>query len=126
MMKTYAHIQLKGTAAEIRFDWLGFDGDDCFGEFNITVTEDGQARQFNFGPCVVHGLRKLTKLFDNPSQTAVSGAFRHPDVRSYKLQRSGNNYRLVVQFEGAGLNEIHEVQTTNIDIDEAFLKAYDG
>ncbi len=57
-MNTTAQIVLKNDEIEICLEWLGFDGDDCFKDFHITVKTNNQSRRFDFGECVIWGLRK--------------------------------------------------------------------
>ena len=125
-MESAAHIHLKSDTAEIRFEWLGFDGDDCFNDFHIIVTEGGHARRFDFGPCVVSGLRKLAGFFNEATQATVGGGFRHPDIRHYDVYRSADGYRLVVRFEGSRLHEELHIQRPALHVDDEFLKAYDS
>ena len=126
VMERAAHIQLKSGASEMRFDWLGFDGDDCFDDFHITVADDGQPRRFDFGPCVVRGLRKFVRFFGDTSQPTIGGGFRHLDIRYYDLHRSGEDYRLVIRFEGSGLHEEFHIHQPAVHIADQFLKDYDG
>jgi hypothetical protein len=100
------YIRLKSDESETRFEWSGFDGDDCFSDFRIIVTTAGQSRQFEFGACALHGLRKLIKVFSDPNQGAAELGFRHPDIRWCDVHRLGNeDYRLIVRYEGSGLHE---------------------
>jgi hypothetical protein len=96
-----AHIHLKNSSAEIQFTWTDFDGDDCFERFFIIVTEGsaGETKRFEFGPCVVVGLRQVVRFFRDPSIPTVGGGFRHPDIRLYDVYRSNDGYRLVIHFE---------------------------
>ena len=45
-------IQLTSDESETRFEWSGFDGDDCFSDFHVTIMAQGRSRRFDFGPCV--------------------------------------------------------------------------
>lgn len=123
-MNNTAYIRVKGNLTEMRFEWLDFDGDDCFKDFHITVTSGTDTRRFAFGPCAVHGLRKLCKFFKDVTEATVSGGFRHPDVRCYDLHRSDDGYHLVVRFEGSGLREQFSIRGPSVQIDDEFLKLY--
>jgi hypothetical protein len=57
-MKTTAFIYLKSDSIQTHFEWLDFDGDDCFDEFHIDVITARSNRRFSFGACVVGGLRQ--------------------------------------------------------------------
>jgi hypothetical protein len=126
VMETSAKIRLESDAAEICFEWLGFDGDDCFGDFHITVIESGKTHRFDFGPCVVWGVRKPMRFFADTSQTTVGGGFRHPDIRHYDLHRSGDSFRLVIRFEGSDLHEEFHIRRPSVYLADELLKAYDG
>jgi hypothetical protein len=121
-----AHIHLKSESAEIRFDWLGFDGDDCFKDFYITVTYGGQTRCFNFGWSAVYGLRKLSRFFADSAQPTVSGSFSGPDLRQFDLQRTGEGYRLILRFEGATSHEEFHIRNPSVHVADEFLKSHDA
>ena len=104
-MRTSAFIWLKSKSIQIGFEWLDFDGDDCFGDFHIDVVTQTGTRRFDFGECVVHGLCKASRFFTDTSQTTVGGGFRNPDVCYYDLDRRNKGYHLVVRFEDKGLRE---------------------
>lgn len=108
----------------MRFEWFGFDGDDCFNDFHINVTNETEARRFDFGPCAVHGLRKLSRFFKDGTQTTVGGGFRCPDVRYYDVHRSADGYRLVVRFEDSGLHEQVVIHSPLVQVDDEFLGLY--
>ena len=125
-MKRSAHIEITGDTVKVRFDWVVFDGDDCFEDFFITITTDGETRRFDFGPCAISGLRKLVRFFGDPAQETVSGGFRHPDIRYYDLLRSAEGYRLVVRYEGSGLHEELHIHHPTVDIAGEYFQAYDA
>jgi hypothetical protein len=110
----------------MRFDWLGFDGDDCFEDFHITFCEGGPSIHFGFGTCAVRGLKEVARFFSDASQTTVGGGFRHPDIRYYDLYRSGEDYRLVVRYEGSGLHEEIWIRQPAVHVADQFLKEYYG
>lgn len=126
-MKTTADIRVKGNSAEAKFEWRGFDGDDCFNDFHINVTTEGETRRFDFGPCAVHGLRKLRKFFQDESLGEAGLGFRNPDVRTCDVHRAGDGYRLVVRFDGSGLKEEFLIDQPQLQIDDEFLRTvYSG
>jgi hypothetical protein len=120
-MERASYILLKSDDVEMRFDWLGFDGDDCFRDFHITVAAGGQPKRFDFGPCVVSGLLKCVRFFGDTAQNTVGGSFRHPDTRSYDLYRSKEGYRLAVCFEGPELHDEFHIQQPAVHIADEFL-----
>lgn len=125
-MERTAHICLQGTDTELRFDWLGYDGDDCFRDFHVTVRSRSGERRFEFGPCVVWGLRKLSRFFSDPTQQNAELGFRHPDIRHCDLHRAGDGYRFVVRYEGSGLHAEFHVDRPSVHIGDEFLRAYDA
>jgi hypothetical protein len=50
----------------------GFDGDDCFSDFNIGAAGEGGTGRFGFGAFSVHGLRKVSRFFRDDSQKSVT------------------------------------------------------
>ena len=125
-LESGAQINLKSEFVEVRFEWLGFDGDDCFEDFRVVVIERGSRQGFEFGPCVVRDLRKLARFFSDPTQTTVGGGFRNPDIRQYDVHRKGDDCRLVIDFAEVSLHAEFEIRSPAVHIDEKFLKAYDG
>jgi hypothetical protein len=123
-MRTSAFIRLKSDRLQIGFEWLGFDGDDSFDDFHIDVVTESDARRFDFGECAVHGPRKVSRFFGDPTETTVGGGFRAPDVCYYDLDRNNEGYRLVLRFEGKGLREDFNIQSPQIEIDDEFMRAY--
>jgi hypothetical protein len=120
-----ARITLTSSDAAARFEWLDFDGDDCFGDFHVIATSASGDRRFDFGPCAVWGLRRLSRFLRDPAQPSVVLGFRHPDIRHCELFRSTDTYRLVVHFEGSSLHEEFCFEQPEIDVADEFLAAYD-
>lgn len=124
-LPSYARIHIKsGGLTEACFEWLDFDGDDCFMDFHINITSETGSHRFDFGPCVVSGLRKLSRFFKDPSQTSVSGGFRHPDERYYEVHRTADGYRVVVRFDGSDLNEQFSIPCRYLQFDNKILNLY--
>jgi hypothetical protein len=119
-----AHIRISNVTTDVRLEWLGFDGDDCFSDFHIDVASEEGTRQFRFGPCAVHGLRKLSRFFRDGSQASVSLGFQQPDIRCCDFVRADEGYRLLVRFEGSGLSEQFFLRTPSVQIDDGLLSAY--
>jgi hypothetical protein len=74
-MTRTAHIRLQSSDVEMRFDWLDYDGDDCFRDFHVTYVSGRDERRFEFGPCVLWGLRKLSRFFADPAQQTAGLGF---------------------------------------------------
>jgi len=108
----------------MRFVWVGFDGDDCFDAFHIDVIGESGSRQFSFGPCAVHGLRKVSRFSRDDSQESVSLGFRHPDIRYCDIFRTNGDYRLVVRLERSWLSEQLCVGKPSIQFEDEFLTEY--
>jgi hypothetical protein len=123
-MKNSTYIRIKDAITETQFEWLGFDGDDCFSDFHIDLISETDNRRFDFGPCAVHGVRKLSKFFQDDTQSSVSLGFRHPDIRCCDVHRADDGYRLLVRFEGSGLSEQFHIHASSVQIDDGFLKEY--
>lgn len=126
-MRTSAFIRLKSDPLNIAFEWLDFDGDDCFNDFHIDIVTEAETRRFDFGGCAVHGLRKLSRFLRDTTQTTVGGGFRNPDVCFFDLDRKNDGYGLVVRFEGKGLREEFNIQNPQTEIDDEFMRTvYSG
>ena len=120
-----ASIRAKSDNAETLFEWCGFDGDDCFKAFHIRIANGTETEQFDFGECVVPGLRKCVQLFRGRLDKA-EGGFRFPDVRTYKLTRTENGFHLQIRFEGDGLSRQFEISNPTLTLDDEFLDEHDG
>ena len=110
----------------LQFEWRGFDGDDCFNDFHINVISQSKTRRFDFGPCVIYGLRKLRKFFREANQEEAGLGFRYPDIRCCELHRldDEDGYSLAIRFQGSGLNEEFVVKHPSVEIDDRFLTEY--
>jgi hypothetical protein len=126
-MRTSAFIRLKSDGLQVVFEWLDFDGDDCFSDFHIDVVTQTDSRRFDFGGCAVHGLRKVTRFLKDNAQTTVGGGFRNPDLCYFDLDRKNDGYRLVVRFEGKGIREEFNIQNPRTEVDDEFMRTvYSG
>jgi hypothetical protein len=125
-MRDSAWIVVKDDAVELRFEWTHFDGDDCFEDFQIIVSDRAQTQRFEFGGCVISGLRELSRFFGDKREPSVSGGFRNPDIRTYDLYRDDDRYRLAIRFEGVGLAQEFHTRNPVVQFDRAFLNEYDG
>lgn len=111
-----ASIRVHGIESEWRFDWDGFDGDDCFQSFRITVTEPGLTQDFDFGPSVVWSLRWLNRFFANETQTQTRGGL--------SVYRSGQDFRMAFEYNRKQ-HEFH-LRSPQVQLDREFLPLYDG
>ena len=68
-MRTSAFIRLKSDRLQIDFDWLDFNGHDCFDDFHINLVTLALTR-FDFGGCAVSGLRKVETQGRSPRKRA--------------------------------------------------------
>ena len=123
-MKTTADIRVKGDSMELQFEWCGFDGDDCFSDFHINVVTQAETRRFDFGPCVIHGLRKLREFFRQGDQQEAGLGFRYPDIRYIDVRRGDDGYSLDIRFEGNGLKDEFSIKHPRTEIDDKFLTEY--
>ena len=122
VMRTTATIHLKSDLAECRFEWLDFDGDDCFKNFHVDVRAENSFRRFDFGPCAVNGLRKLSRFFKDNTQTTVGLGFRNPDIRCCDVHRTKDGYRFVFRFEPSGASEELQIHNPQMDVDDEFMR----
>jgi hypothetical protein len=120
-------ITLQTTDMEWALSWTGFDLDDCFDLFQITVRESKYVREFAFGPCTVSHLRRTLRFFDSGLDADVTGGgFRNPDVRSFELHRNGPTFKLLIELPQASQKESFLLADPTIHIDRTFMNHYDG
>ena len=121
-MRTSAFIRLRSDRLGMDFEWLDFNGDDCFDDFHINVITETGTTRFDFGGCAVSGLRKVGRFFRDNSQTTAGGGFRNPDIRYYDLHRNEDGYSLIVRFEGSGIREEFHITNPRLEIDDEFMR----
>jgi hypothetical protein len=109
---------------KVCFEWLDFDGDDCFSDFHIDMISGTQSRRFEFGACAVNNLRKVSRFFRDQSLDTVGGGFRNPDVRYYDVFREKDGYRLSVHYEQTGLHEELRIPNPRTELDDEFMKSF--
>jgi hypothetical protein len=114
-MRTTASIHLKSDLAELRFEWLDFDGDDCFKDFHIDVRVENSFRRFNFGPCLVTGLRKLGRFFRDTTQTTLGGP-------CCDIHRTNDGYRLIVRCDASRACEELYLHNPQVELDDEFMR----
>jgi hypothetical protein len=111
-----AAIRVNNNESEWRFDWSGFDGDDCFHRSGLTVTEKGVTQCFDFGSSAVWGLRWLNRFFKDQSLEKTQGGLA--------VFRSGQDYKLAFEYDGRQV-EFH-LKSPQIQLDREFIPKYDG
>ncbi|MFC5864246.1 hypothetical protein ACFPT7_18215 [Acidicapsa dinghuensis] len=124
-MKNSASISIKGCDSDLLFEWLDYDGDDCFNDFHIVLSVGNELRRFDFGPCAVRGLKKFAQFFKGKLETVSSG-FRFPDIRNCELIRVADGFQLQVRFEANDFSEQIHISEPAINIEDEFLKEYYG
>ena len=123
-MSNTAHVYLKSDLAECRFEWLDYDGDDCFRNFYIDVRVENRCQRFRLGPCVINGLRQLSRLVRNGIQNTFSFVSCHPNIRDVDLYREKDGYRLVVRSETAVLREEVYIRNPRIEVEDEILERF--
>jgi hypothetical protein len=119
-------IRLSDDQTEIAFLWDGFDGDDCFDSFTISVREADQSAMYDFGACSVAPVRFLTRLVESEGDGTEDGGFRNPDIIIYELTKRASSYELTVYCEAQGLDAKHTVKDSQVEVDRGFLKQQYG
>jgi hypothetical protein len=116
VMPKQATIRAHNNEAEWRFDWSGFDGDDCFQSYRLTVTERGVTRSFDFGAAIVRSVRWLNRFFKDQSLEETRGGI--------SVCRSGQDYKMA--FEIDGKQEEFHLKSPEVQLDREFIPRYDG
>ena len=119
-----AVIRAKDATKDIQFAWTGFDGDDCFTNFQIIATTEGGTEEFSFGSCAVYALRKLSRVFRGGSEASASLGFRNPDVRSCDVLRLADGYCIKVQLDGNRFSREFVVKNPSLELHDEFLAEY--
>ena len=120
-------IRLKSTDAEWTFRWTGFDLDDCFDLFRISVKNGVAEGIYDLGACTVSALRHLTRVFEaGLCEDAAGGGFRNPDPRFYELRKRGTAYNLVIRFPEKGIEQRFDLNQPEVTVDRKFLNVYEG
>jgi hypothetical protein len=94
-----SYITLRDEVTQIKFIWEKFDEDDCFDEHKIIVVRKGKNEVFDFGPCVVWGIKKVVIFLNNRNEMKTGSGFRNPDIMYYYIYREGNALRLEIQIQ---------------------------
>ena len=120
-------ISLKTNDTQWTFRWNGFDLDDCFDSFRISVTHGGAQEDYELGPCTVLALLQLTRVFEeNLKDDAAGGGFRNPDPSFYELRKRGEDYNLIVRFPERSVQKQFDLSHPEVTIDRKFLDVYEG
>ena len=124
-MSESATIQVESVDHKVLFEWLDFDGDDCFRDFHIVVEDARGTERFDFGDCAIWGLRKCVRFFQGRLDNA-SGGFRFPDIRTYELTRIEEGFLLQIVQEGTNRSERFHVRKPTLTFDDQLLEEYDA
>jgi hypothetical protein len=124
-MKASASIRAEGNGYQVLFEWLDFDGDDCFRDFRIEIVNGTGTERFDFGDCAIRGLRKVVRFFRGRLDNA-GGGFRFPDIRSYELARTEAGFTLQIRFEGNDLSRQFRIDNPALTFDDEFLDEYEA
>jgi|ERR1700690_2513573 len=114
-MRRTAHIHLKSESAECRFEWLDFDGDDCFKDFHIEVRVESTFRRLSLGPCPVIGLRKFSRFFRDPTQMTLDGG-------CCDVHRTNDGYRLILRDDASGAGVELYLPNPQVELDDEFMR----
>ena len=120
-----SRIVLRGETSTVAFLWRRFDGDDCFDEHVVEIHGRGSSTRYEFGGCVVGGLRNLSKFLDSPLETSVHAGFRNPMTLGYRMERNGPDFVLRIEVEGKEAVE-YRILRPSVDIERDFMDGYDG
>ena len=123
-MRNNASIQVKNATTDIEFLWSGFDG-DCFADFQIVATTEDGTEEFNFGPCVVWGLRRLSRFFRGGPKSSEALGFRNPDARCCNVLRLTDGYSIKVQLDEGKVSREFVIQEPSLYLQDEFLAEYD-
>ena len=123
-MRETASIQVEDADHKVLFEWLDFDGDDCFRDFHIVIENETGTERFDFGDCAIWGLRKCVRFFRGRLDKA-EGGFRFPDIRTYDLARTEDGFSLQIGMEGTNRSEQFQVRKPALTFDDQFLEEYD-
>lgn len=119
-------ISLRDEHTEIVFLWSDFDGDDCFNNHKVLVRHSGQETEYDLGPCVVSGPRKLTRLVEGDEDNSIGFGFRNPDIITYDLKRTSTSYEFTLIRDAQNLNTRVTLVNPQIRVNREFLDQYDG
>lgn len=123
-MRDSASIRARRDDAEVLFERHDFDGDDCFKVFHIDIANGTETERFDFGACVVQGLRKSVRFFRGRVDKA-EGGFRFPDIRTYELRRTDDGFLLEIRFEDNDLFRQLQISNPTLIFDDEFLNEHD-
>lgn len=124
-MRESASIRAAGAGSDVLFEWVGFDGDDCFKDFHIEISNGSETERFDFAECAIRGLRTCDRFFRGQLDK-VAGGFRVPDVRTYDLTRTEDGFLLQIRLEGTNRSEEFRIKQPTLTFDDELLKEYDA
>ncbi len=118
-----ATLTLGTPSVNLRFDWLEYDGDDCFGQHRITYNGTDGAKTFNFGACATLCIRKLESLLSNKTGSVGFG-FRIPEVIYYDIDRTDDSLKLHIYSEELALDAKMQVDLADVAFDKPYQRYY--
>ena len=124
-MRDSASSRIQSVDAAALFQWDDFDGDDCCSSFYLEIASGGETERFDFGECVVWGLRRVVRFLRGEVDKASEG-FRCPDNRIYDLDRNEEGISLQLCFEGTNQSRRFQLSRPTLTFEVDFLKAYDA
>jgi hypothetical protein len=119
-----ASLTLGTPSANLRFDWLEYDGDDCFAQHVITYSGRDGTKTFNLGACATRCIRKIESLL-NAETESVGFGFRVPEIIYYDIDRTDDSLKLHVYSDELGLDAEMQVALTEVAFDMPFRRYYD-
>jgi len=124
-MRKSASIRAEGAGSGGLFEWLDFDGDDCFRDFHIGLVNGTETERFEFGGCAIWGLRRTVMFFRGQLDKVGSG-FSFPDNRTYDLARIEDGFLLEIRVKATNRFEQLHIQKPALTFNDEFLKEYDA
>ena len=122
-MNDSATLTLGTPTVNLRFDWLEYDGDDCFAQHRITYNGTDGSKTFNFGACATRSIRKFESLLGNKT-ASVGFGFRIPEVIYYDIDRTDNSLKLHIHSDELGLDAKMQVDLADVAFDKPFRRYY--
>ena len=124
-MSESANIREEGSGYAILFEWLDFDGDDCFRDFHIEIVNGTAIERFDFGDCSIGILQRSVRFFRGQFDKADFG-FKFPDIRTYDLTRTEDGFSLEISLEAANRFEQFWIRKPTLTFADELLREYDA
>lgn len=118
-MNDSATLTLGTPIVNLRFEWLEYDGDDCFGKHRITYNGTDGTKTFNFGPCAIYCIRKIESILSTKTGSVKFG-FRIPEVISYDVDWTDDSLKLHIHSDELGLDATMQVDVIDVVFDKPY------